>query len=68
MTDNPNITIFQDAAQIPRLRCDAPGERAVSAEITDPMTLIRDIAFQCGLEVDDATLPDSIVISVPAGS
>lgn len=65
---NPMIVVFQDSVQQPRIRVDSPGERAVSAEILDPITLIRDIAFQAGLEIDDAQIPDSIVISVPAGA
>ena len=64
---NPMITHFQDATGLQRIRVDAPGERAVSAVITDPLDLIHRIAEQCGLEVDD-TLDGQITISIPPGS
>jgi hypothetical protein len=64
---NPMIQVFQDAIGDPRVRCYAPGERAVSAVITDPLDLIHQVADQCGLEVDDST-ENQLTISWPAGS
>jgi hypothetical protein len=64
---NPMITHFQDAVGEQRIRVDAPGERAVSAVITDPIDLIHRIADQCGLEVDDS-LDGQITISIPPGA
>jgi hypothetical protein len=51
-----------------RISVDAPGVAAVSAPVGDPIEFIRTAANQLGLEVDDSTLPDSIVVSVPAGA
>lgn len=64
---NPLIIVFQDSVQQPRLRVDAPGERAVSAEIIDPLELIREIAFQAGFETDDSVV-GQVTISLPPGS
>lgn len=52
----------------PRIKIVAEGIDDLSAPIGDPMSFLTVAANQLGLEVDDSTLPDSIVVSVPAGA
>lgn len=46
------------------VRVDAPGERAVSAPVTDVAALIVELATKAGFEVDPA--PGEVYISWPA--
>jgi hypothetical protein len=62
---NPMISVFQDAVGDPRIRCDAPGERAVSAVITDPIGLILLIAKQCRHEVVTDLAAGTVLITKP---
>lgn len=61
------IKTWRDAEGAAHIRVDTPGERAVSARIEAPLALIRDIANDAGLEIDDS-VPDAITLSWPAGS
>jgi len=45
------IKVVTEADGEIRLRVDAPGERAVSAPVTDPAALIEKIAAAAGLTV-----------------
>jgi hypothetical protein len=62
------ISFYTGKKGEPRISVDAPGVAAVSAPVGDPMNFVTVAANQLGLEVDDSTLPDSIVVSVPAGA
>jgi hypothetical protein len=62
------VSVFTNADGAAHVRCDAPGERAVSAPIDDPMQLIVDICEACDLEYDEDALPDKVVISWPPGA
>ena len=46
------------------VRVDAPGERAVSAPVTDVLELINRLAKEAGFEVDDS-VPGELYVSWP---
>lgn len=66
-TEAHEVTVFTNPDGVAHVRCDAPGERAVSAPIDDPLQLIVDICDATGLEYDEDALPDQVIISIPAG-
>lgn len=66
-TDDHEVSVFKNPDGVLHVRCDAPGERAVSAPIDDPMLLIVQICDAADLEYDEDALPDKIVISWPPG-
>lgn len=52
-----------------RISVDAPGERAVSAPVGDPIAFLLTFASQADLEVDDSQNVDGrgpVTVSVPA--
>lgn len=52
------------ADEVVHVRVDAPGERAVSAPVPDPVALIVDLAKKAGFDVDD-TVRGELYISWP---
>lgn len=69
MADRTIVFVFEDGEY--RVRVDAPGERAVSAPIPDPLRFIIDAADDLDLEVDDSQNVDGlgpVTISVPPGA
>jgi hypothetical protein len=52
-----SVQVYRSESGELRIRTDAPGERAVSAAVTDPAGLIQQIADEAGLliEIVDTT-------------
>lgn len=51
-----------------RVRVDAPGERAVSAPIDNPLEAVRELCEAADLELDESDLPDWLAIRIPPGN
>lgn len=76
MTDAAYPEVYEDENGLIRVRCDAPGERAVSKQVGDggpegALEFIRQVADAAGLEVDDTESVDGagpITIGIPAGA
>jgi hypothetical protein len=66
--ESHEATVFSNPDGVLHVRCDAPGERAVSAPIDDPLDFIVQVCDAAGLEYDEDALPDKVVISVPPGA
>jgi hypothetical protein len=47
-----SVQVYRSESGELRIRTDAPGERAVSAAVTDPAGLIQQIADEAGLLVE----------------
>lgn len=66
-SNSRTIVFYDDEDGGHHVRVDAPGERAVSAPIDDPIAFLVEAASDLGLEVDDSANTDGrgpITISV----
>ena len=64
MSSDRIASVVTDDDGTVRVRCDAPGERAVSAPVGDVFGFITQLAEAAGFLVEHDT-PDELVVTVP---